>query len=207
VAGRTRWRGVTRPGPGRRRSALVDAVAHGDRADLTRPSGADEAEFLSAVRASRELHGDWVSPPADGPAFASYLLRLGGADHDGYFVRAKEDGRLAGVVNLNNIVRGSFQSAYIGYYAFVGGEGRGLLTEGVALLVGQAFGPLGLHRVEADIQPDNVRSVRLAERLGFRDEGLARRLLYIAGEWRDHRRFVMLGEDWPAGANGGQVRG
>ncbi|HMD46071.1 MAG TPA: GNAT family protein [Acidimicrobiales bacterium] len=171
-------------------------MSAGPNVALVRPSAGDAEEFAAAVRASRTLHGRWVAAPADAEAYASYVARLGGPDHDGFLLRHGAAGTLAGVVNLNNIVYGSLRSAYLGYYAFAGGEGRGLLTEGVGLVVSHAFGRLGLHRVEADIQPGNERSRRLAARLGFRNEGVARRLLYIGGDWRDHERWAVLREDW-----------
>ena len=107
----------------------------------------------------------------------------------------ENDGRIAGVVNLNEIVRGPFLSAYLGYYGVAGAGGRGAMTRAVGLVVAQAFGKLGLHRLEANIQPDNARSRALVRRLGFRLEGFSPRYLRIAGAWRDHERWALLSED------------
>jgi ribosomal-protein-alanine N-acetyltransferase len=105
------------------------------------------------------------------------------------------EGALAGVFNLGEIVRGGFQSAYLGYYAYPGGAGRGVMTVGMGLVLGVAFGTLGLHRVEANIQPGNARSIALAKRAGFRLEGFSPRYLFIDGAWRDHERWAKLADD------------
>jgi ribosomal-protein-alanine N-acetyltransferase len=118
------------------------------------------------------------------------------AAHEGHFVVESSNVRLVGVVNLNEIVRGSFRSAYLGYYSFVPFAGRGYMSAGLAAVLRRAFGELGLHRVEANIQPDNRDSLRLAKRLGFRREGISRRYLKVAGRWRDHERWALLAEEW-----------
>jgi ribosomal-protein-alanine N-acetyltransferase len=110
----------------------------------------------------------------------------------------RRDDALVGVVNLNEIVRGAFQSAYLGYYAFAPLAGQGLMTEGMALVLRHAFRRLGLHRVEANIQPGNRASRALARRLGFRREGFSPRYLKIRGRWRDHERWALVREAWAA---------
>jgi [ribosomal protein S5]-alanine N-acetyltransferase len=109
------------------------------------------------------------------------------------------EGRLAGQVTLDNIVRGAMRSADLGYWIDRAVAGRGLATIAVALACDHAFGPVGLHRVQADIRPENVRSQRLVERLGFRQEGLLRRYLDIDGDWRDHLSYSLLAEEAPRG--------
>ena len=100
--------------------------------------------------------------------------------------------------NLSEIVRGAFNSAYLGYYALAPHAGKGYMTEAITLLLDAAYRDVRLHRVEVNVQPANKRSVRLVERAGFTREGYSRRYVKIAGRWRDHIRFAMLAEDWPA---------
>jgi ribosomal-protein-alanine N-acetyltransferase len=109
------------------------------------------------------------------------------------------EGRLAGQVTLDNIVRGALRSGYLGYWIDRSVAGRGMGSLAVALVCDHAFGEVGLHRVEADIRPENLPSQRLVERLGFRREGLLRRYLDIDGDWRDHVSYALLAEDLPGG--------
>jgi ribosomal-protein-alanine N-acetyltransferase len=109
-------------------------------------------------------------------------------------------GELAGVVNLSEIVRGSFRSAYLGYYGFVPHTGRGYMKEAIRLVVGIAFRTLKLHRLEANIQPTNRASLALVRRLGFTKEGYSPRYLKIGGRWQDHERWAVLAEHWTGGA-------
>jgi len=95
---------------------------------------------------------------------------------------------------VSEIVRGAFRSAYLGYYAFAPHDGHGLMAEGLALVIRDAFRRLRLHRVEANIQPGNKASLRLVRRLGFRREGYSPRYLKIAGRWRDHERWALLAD-------------
>ena len=171
-------------------------LAVGRRAVLTRPRPDDEAEFLARVAASRDLHTPWVNPPARPEAYRAYLRRLRQHDQTGFLVRDREGDGLVGVINVGNIVLGSFRSAYLGYYAFVPLAGQGFMTEGLVLTVDYAFAALGLHRVEANVQPANTRSLALVKRLGFRLEGLSPRYLMIGGDWRDHERWAVTIEEW-----------
>lgn len=169
---------------------------------LRRPAASDADLFLSAVHASKRLHGAWVSAPSTRAAFRDYLTRFGkpvrGAQHLGFVAATIEDDALVGVLNLSEIVRGAFESAYLGYYAFAPLAGRGYMTEALTLLLDAAYRDVGLHRVEVNIQPSNLRSLALVERIGFAREGYSRRYVKIGGRWRDHVRFAMIAEDWPA---------
>ena len=103
--------------------------------------------------------------------------------------RARNHGRsgpVVGVINLSQIVRGGFQAGIVGYSLDAGEQGRGLMCEGLLALIEYAFLDLGLHRVMANYRPENERSARVLERLGFEREGYAKEYLYIDGAWRDH---------------------
>ena len=177
-------------------------VAVGMRVELHHPRHGDAPEFCAAATASCELHGRWLAAPRDRDAYGSYLDRLRRPSAVGYLVRRRDDGALAGFINVNDITGGALLSASLGYAAFVPHTGQGYVREGVALVVDHAFGPLGLHRVEANIQPGNERSAALVRSLGFRLEGYSPRFLYIDGDWRDHLRWAVVAEDWLARSDG-----
>lgn len=108
------------------------------------------------------------------------------------------EGRLAGHVMIGNVVREPLLSGYVGYWCDQRLTGRGVTTAAVALAVDHCFGPVGLHRLEATVRPENAASRRVLEKLGFREEGLFRRYLDVAGAWRDHLCFALTVEDLPA---------
>jgi [ribosomal protein S5]-alanine N-acetyltransferase len=169
----------------------------GERTFIREPSARDEAEFLTRVRASKKLHGSWVSPPATPAAFRAHLVRARRTDTRSFLVCEREEGSIAGVINVSQIVLGPFRSAYLGFYAFAPQAGKGLMTEGLGLVMRHAFASMRLHRLEANIQPANERSIGLVMRCGFRLEGFSPRYLKIAGRWRDHERWAILSEETP----------
>jgi ribosomal-protein-alanine N-acetyltransferase len=172
----------------------------GKRVHLRPPRRSDEAAFLASAQRSRTMHRGYVQPPLTPDAFAVYLARyrkVADPRHLAFLVVRSEDDALAGVVNFSEIVRGVFLSAYVGYYGFAGMAGRGYMTEGLALALDFAFRDARLHRVEANVQPGNARSLALVERVGFVREGYSRRYVKIGARWRDHVRLALLAEDWP----------
>lgn len=163
------------------------------RVTISPLAAGDEDEFIDAVRASSALHRPWIDLADTHEQFASILERLSRDDQEAYLVR-HTCGGLVGYVSVGNIVRGAFRSAYLGYGGFDGHEGRGLMTEGLRAVVDVAFGELRLHRVEANIQPSNARSLALVQRLGFEKEGFSPRYLMVDGQWRDHERWALRNE-------------
>jgi ribosomal-protein-alanine N-acetyltransferase len=131
-------------------------------------------------------------------ATVRYLLAEGRAGRAMPFV-VTWDGVLVGQVTVSGIARGSLCSAQIGYWVDEGHAGRGVIPTAVALTVDHCFGAGALHRIEVNIRPENAASLRVVEKLGFRDEGMRRRLLHIDGDWRDHRSFALLREEVPEG--------
>ena len=158
---------------------------------VTRLSSNDEDDFLAAVRASRDLHRPWIDPPDTTERFATYLEHVSRDDQAAYAIRHDRCGGLVGYVSVGSIVRRAFQSAYLGYGAFEGHAGRGLMTDGLRGVIDRAFGELGLHRVEANIQPANTPSIALVRRLGFQQEGFSPAFLMVDGAWRDHERWAL----------------
>ena len=165
------------------------------RITLEKPSVKGEREFLAAVKRSRKLHYPWVAAPTTPKAFSNWIGQLKTPSHMAYWVRT-DTGHLAGMICISQIVRGNFQSGYLGYYAFVPYDGRGYMTLGLKAVVQEAFRKHRFHRLEANIQPGNKASRRLVQRLGFREEGFSPRYLKIAGKWRDHERWALTKEDW-----------
>ena len=164
---------------------------------LIRPGSLEDEEvFLAAVARSRKLHHPWVQAPSTAEGFRDYLMKRQDPRGAAFFIWTQQPGGLVGVVNLDEIVRGCFLSAYLGYYAFVPYAGRGLMRAGLSQVVTHAFKAMKLHRLEANIQPGNARSKALVKRLGFRREGVSPRYLKINGRWRDHERWAILAEDW-----------
>jgi ribosomal-protein-alanine N-acetyltransferase len=173
------------------------AIATGARVALHRPTARDADDLIAAARRSRRLHGPWVQAPDTPEAVAAYLRRIRPATHEGFLVRRTSDDALVGVINLSEIVRGAFSSAYLGYHAFTPHARRGYLREGVGLVTVHAFGTMGLHRLNANVRPENVASVALLRNAGFRVEGSAPRYLHLDGAWRDHRPWVLLADGQP----------
>ena len=164
---------------------------------LERPSSKRTDEFLAAVARSRKFYRHWARPPQTAKEFEASLKRLESETHLGYWI-CTEDGELAGVININEIVRGLFCSGYLGYYAFVPHNRRGYMAKGLRAVLKDAFRSQRLHRLEANIQPDNEASRQLVRRCGFQLEGFSPRYLKIAGRWRDHERWAITMEDWKA---------
>ena len=166
------------------------------RVVLHRASRADRVELVVGNQASRAYHHPWAEPFTDEAGFDAWLTRSLTGPHVQLVAREAASGEVIGVVNINEIVGGFFQSAYLGYYGMVRHTGRGLMTEAGGRAVSFAFADLGLHRLEANIQSDNLRSLALVQRLGFRREGYSPRYLRIGGVWRDHERWAVLADEW-----------
>ncbi|MCA1703368.1 MAG: GNAT family N-acetyltransferase [Actinobacteria bacterium] len=162
---------------------------------LREPEESDIEELQGLIRASKDLHHPWVDLDDSREGLDRYLAASRSDRAASFLVCEGPSGQIIGVVNLSEIVRGVFQSAYLSFYAHQLFAGRGLMHEGLQLVVMESFGSLGLHRLEANIQPGNERSKRLVERCGFRLEGFSPRYLRIGDEWRDHERWALTVED------------
>ncbi|MFI0235471.1 GNAT family N-acetyltransferase [Streptomyces sp. NPDC016845] len=180
-------------------------LPEGPRVALRHIALADAEEFTARARESRELHRPWLFPPLTAEAFAAYAGRLvDDPTGHGFLVceRAPESGSgaVAGFININNIVQGGFRSGALGYGVFAHAARRGLMAEGLGLVVRYAFGPLALHRLEINVQPGNAASIALARRAGFRLEGYSPDFLHVDGAWRDHERWALTTEMTAAAA-------
>ena len=109
------------------------------------------------------------------------------------------EGRLVGQVSVSAIVRGAFDGATVGYWVDGAVAGRGIMPVALALVLDHCFGAVGLHRIEANVRPENIASSRVLDKLAFRREGLHRGYLHIDGAWRDHASFALIRGDLPHG--------
>jgi [ribosomal protein S5]-alanine N-acetyltransferase len=177
---------------------------------LLRPYRRGDARAWSDVRmANQQWLAPWESSPpgswADMNSVRAYLYVYRDMKHAArrgesmpFAVCLRDESgkdRLVGHLNLGNIVRRAFSSAYVGYWVDARVAGRGVIPTALALAVDHAFGPGGLHRVEINIRPENGPSRRVVEKLGFREEAYHPRYMHIDGTWRDHLGYAMTSEE------------
>lgn len=184
-------------------------LAEGPRVGIRHFTYEDGAEFTARARESKDLHHPWLFPPDSAQAYEAYAGRLiEDRTKAGFLVCEKDPdpasgdapgSSIAGFVNINNIVEGGFLSGALGYGAFAHAAGRGLMREGLNLVVRYAFGPMRLHRLEINVQPGNAASIALARSCGFHLEGFSPRMLYLDGAWRDHQRWAITAETVTSG--------
>jgi ribosomal-protein-alanine N-acetyltransferase len=175
---------------------------------ILRPPRTSDAKALSiAMRDNAEHLAPWLPSGACAPAARKVRVlaekiaeqrKLWRLDH-GYALLVFEKGNERAVIGraqINAIVRGVFQNAYLGYWIAASKQGQGLMTEAVRGAVSWAFSSVGLHRVQAAVIPRNAGSLRVLEKVGFRREGLAERYLKIAGRWQDHVIWAVTAEEF-----------
>lgn len=188
-------RGVPNPTP---------ALRTGDRVLVRLPAAGDRDELVDLWRRSARHMRPWSPRPPRGAAEKdrdplARMLRLNRLPSERRMLLCRRaDGVILGGISLSNIVRGPLNSCTLGYWLGVDFEGHGFMSEGLPLAFDHAFLDLKLHRVEANIRPENRRSLTLVKRLGMRLEGLALRYLQIDGAYRDHERWAMLADEWRA---------
>ena len=139
----------------------------GFRTRIQAPEAADEEAFLAAMRDSIGLHHPWVSAPKDHAGWQRYMTRLERDNEAGFLVKRIHDGAICGVINLNIITYEALCSAYVSYFGVAGQTEQGYMKEGMLQVIRHAFDELGLHRLEANIQPGNLASIALARSYGL----------------------------------------
>lgn len=169
----------------------------------------DAPAWSEARRRNADWLREWEATPPGGRAFVptsastfvtmARRLRREARHGHGLPFAILVAGEFAGQLNIGGVVRGSLHSAHLGYWIDERYAGRGVMPTAVALATDHCFGPLNLHRVEVNIRPENAASRRVVEKLDFREEGLRRQFLHIAGGWRDHLSYVLLRGDVPDG--------
>jgi len=156
---------------------------------LRKPDQTDLEVVKSLYENSIGLHKPWTFVPID---YQAYLF-----DHGRYFLCLQSSNEIVGTFCISGIVRGLFQSAYLGYEIFVPHENKGFMRVGLKLMIDQAFGVLNLHRLEANIQPENIASIKLVAGAGFIKEGFSKQYLNIGGKgWQDHERWAIVNDNW-----------
>jgi ribosomal-protein-alanine N-acetyltransferase len=150
------------------------ATRPGSRVELRDLVYADRDAFLEMVRESRDLHRPWTYPPERADQFDDLVSRTVREEFKCLAAVLAGSGDLVGIFTVSQIVRGYFQSAYLGYYANARHAGKGLMAEAMLLVLDHAFGPLSLHRLEANIQPGNAPSIALAAALASASRGTRR---------------------------------
>jgi len=169
-----------------------------------RPLTLDEAEIMLGLRVKNR---SFLTPFEPYRPERSYTLsdqrRQIAADQDGFAADKRFafgiylDGELVGRVSLDNVVRGAWQNATIGYFVDRERNGHGIGTEAVRAAVAYGFAEGRLHRIQAGVMPRNRASIRVLEKVGFRLEGVARRYLQINHVWEDHNMYAITAEEWP----------
>ena len=156
----------------------------------------DFEEMRVLFEASRKFYKGLIDTPDTIEKFAAYVARNESEANECFVICRQTDERIVGAINLSQIFRKAFQNAYLGYSLGAGDTGKGYMTEAVELVLRFAFKELKLHRVEANVQPENLPSISVLKRCGFTREGFSRKYLKIGGKWRDHERFAIIREDW-----------
>lgn len=162
---------------------------------IREPKHEDKEVFLSAMQRSQALHHPWVKAPLTSQEFDEYFQRYQQSNQKSFLVY-NEEGNIVGVFNVSEIVRGLFQNAYLGFYAVADFAAKGYMSAGLKLVLAKVFRELKLHRIEANIQPENIQSIQLIKKNGFRYEGFSPRYLKINNEWRGHEHWAMTYEDF-----------
>ena len=166
------------------------------RVYLRHPQIKDSQEFIQSAKESLGHLRPWIYPPITKSKFEAFVRRANSATHQCFLICHKDNDEILGTVNFNEIVRGCLFGCFSGFYLFVHAARKGYMREGLGLALKHGFEELKLHRVEANIQPGNQRSIALVKNLGFRLEGFSPRYLKIGGRWRDHERWAIVKEEF-----------
>jgi ribosomal-protein-alanine N-acetyltransferase len=174
---------------------------------VLRLAEANEAQLVVDFLDRNRAHlGPWEPEPPVGFYTLAYwrerIAQLRREEDEGrqvrfhLFEKKAKPARIVGSVGISNIVRGAFHCAHLGFGLDGTLQGRGVMFEALEASIAYAFGPMNLHRLEANHQPQNLRSAKLLRRLGFVPTGFARDYLLIDGEWRDHVQTALINAGW-----------
>ncbi|MER2134411.1 MAG: GNAT family protein [Arthrobacter sp.] len=172
----------------------------------------DRTEWNSVRSRNADWIGPWEAtnplPGSDLPSYAGMVRSLNQQARQDtalpFLITERQGGlrsspAIVGQLTVSSIIWGSARMATLGYWVDQARAGRGIAPAAVAMATDHCFRVLGLHRMEINIRPENRPSLRVVQKLGFREEGLRKRYLHIAGEWADHLSFALTAEEVPEG--------
>lgn len=174
--------------------SILDESYSNKNIKIRNPEESDSQEFLVAMNKSIDMHQPWTTAPLDQNEYDKFLLKSRSDNNNSFLI--SYNNQIAGVININEMILGAFKSAFLGYFGVKDFSGQGIMQKGMVLVINYAFKQLGLHRLEANIQPKNIKSINLVRKLGFTKEGYSSKYLFIDGEWRDHERWAITIENW-----------
>jgi [ribosomal protein S5]-alanine N-acetyltransferase len=175
---------------------MTRKVLHGKKVYLRAPEAADVDELVALARASQKFHRGLLKMPNTHAEFTSFLERSRNATNACFLISRISDDAIVGMISFSQIFYGPFCNAYLGYGLGAGFTGKGFMTEAVELALAFAFKDLKLHRVEANVQPENAASIKVLRRTGFTKEGFSKKYLKVGGKWCDHQRWAITRESW-----------
>jgi len=165
-----------------------------------RPVVRSDGEQLARLNHENQAyHHPWVRPFTDAAGFENWFSGHLTGSSVSLIAEDLASRQVVGVMTLSQISLQSFRSAYLGFYGMSAFARRGLMSKAVSLATRYAFSEIGLHRMEANVQPQNHASLALISRVGFRKEGFSPRYLLINGQWRDHERWALLADETAEG--------
>ena len=171
-------------------------VSESRKVYLRRPAESDFEELQARFAESTAHLRGYATVQFDRERFEQILAAAKLDSNECFLICRSQDDAIVGQINLSQIFRKAFQNAYLGYQLFNGFTGKGYMAEAVHLVLEFAFEKLKLHRIEANVQPNNLPSIAVLKRAGFAKEGFSKRYLKIGGKWRDHERWALVKEDW-----------
>lgn len=168
----------------------------GKKVYLRYPKIEDLTEFTELNKASLDFHEGLVNPPLDQKTFTGYINKNECPENECFLICSIKTDEIAGAINFSQIFRAGFQNAYLGYYVGEKFAGKGFATEAIELIIKFAFEELNLHRIEANIQPQNLPSIAVVKKNGFVKEGFSLKYLQVDGIWCDHERWAIINKNW-----------
>ena len=169
-------------------------LARGDRTAIRHVRYSDMEEFVRLSAASTTLHDPWIYSPRSAGQFQEYLKRFDGPNSLCLLICDTNSESIVGFATVSGIIRNPYHRGVLGYGAFAASTGKGYMTEGLQLVINHCFAVLNLHRLEADIQPENRRSIALARRVRMRREAFSPKFILINDVWCDHERWVIIND-------------